>query len=349
MNCKVCDKKLHVSAQLDICMNCRKEIQNKDRIKVTCKICSKEMLDLSSHIIRIHEMSVKDYKEKYNVDKVCYHSDERRRKNSESQKGSLRSEESNKKRSETLRKKHKLGLIDITSHRTNKWREERSKEKLNYYISPEGHKTKKLIKNAAIKQFQETDVWNKDLTKETHPSIMKMSKTLSKTMKENPELQFNYKIAQIRKDGRKFGGEERFEWCLKQAGFVENIDYKYNQPCKVYDPIERKSKRCFYPDFLFKGGYYVEIDGVCHFDKNGKRNEYDNIRDNILQLNGYVKLWRIKHEDLFIKKTLHTTINKMKYWKSVFDKHDWKTETKDINKIENYSILEVSHNVEVSK
>jgi len=142
--------------------------------------------------------------------------------------------------------------------------------------------------------------WSKGLTKETDKRLLKTSINVSKTMRKNPKLQFNYRLAQKKKNGIKFGGEERFEWCLKKAEYIEGKDYVYNKSVKVFDDLSRNSFRYFYPDFLLFGCKIIEVDGVYHDDKEQKL--VDLTRTRILERNGYRLGARISHEEVIKNK-----------------------------------------------
>lgn len=301
---------------------------------VQCKICNKEMKDLTNHIVKIHKMTVVEYKNKFNVSKVCLFSLERRQKISQSLRGKKVPRERVEKMRRTQLKMRKNGTFN--QHIPSK--EER--EKMSN-LKKEFYKTEKGL--IAIDKIRKSLIGKKSPlkgeTKYTSEIVSKVAKSVSKTMRENPKLQFNYRLAQKRKNGKKFGGEERLDWCLKQAGYVEGVDYVYNKPVKVFDSIKRNEYRTFYPDFLLKGNNIIEVDGVCHFSEEGKRNESDNIRTNILKLNGYKMFWRIKHEELMNKENLYKVIKKLQFFRDWIQKQSFEKREITKEEISNSSLL----------
>ena len=247
----------------------------------------------------------KNYKEsRKNI--IC--SIETRKKISEGVKTSFDKNNSRKKISNTLKTKYKNKEIDL-SNRGQNWKNKISLTKKNKTPNEKALIIKKH-NNTCLKKYGMKNspcVW-KGKTKETSDILQRISKSVSRTMKDNPKLQFNYRLAQIRKEGRKFGGEARFEWCLKQAGYTEGIDYVYNKAVKVFDNIKRNKTRYFYPDFLLFGVKFIEIDGVCHDSSESKIK--DELRTRILERNGYRLGCRISHDKITKnKKYMHDIID----------------------------------------
>lgn len=290
---KKCGRKQHIE-------------KNKDRLQ-TCKICSEQMLDLSHHIRSIHNMTAQEYKDKFNVDKLYIPSEERIKKIRESNTGFIWTKEAKQKVSKTLRRKYANGEMP-TYFRTKEWRQKISTTKQNF-----SEERKKEIGRKLSKKLKGKESWSKGLNKNIDERLKRTSENVKKTMINNPKLQFNYRLAQKRKNNVKFGGEERFEWCLKQAGYVEGVDYKYNKSVKVFDVYERKKYRYFYPDFLLFDKYVFEIDGVCHDSIEAK--EYDDLRTRILNSNGYRVFFRFKHDNMMNKSYLSGVIEFLEAFK----------------------------------
>lgn len=331
--CEICNKKLFAHNKHKTCMNCRSlELYNRNnRIIMKCEICGFKGLDLSSHIRCKHNISVSDYKNKFNVKKVCIQSNDRKNKIRIINLNRIVSEDVKKQISKTLKKKHKLKLIDTKSYRTVEWIEKQKQSKLKLY--KEYFKYKEKISSTLKRKYKtgEIKVWNKGLTKDTDNRVKKLSLKIKDIQIKNPKLQINYRLAQKRKKGEMFGGEARLNWVLKRAGFIEGKDYKYNKSIKVYDAFEKRN-RVFYPDFIFSNNYMIEVDGVSHFDLEGKYKKYDFQRERILQMNGCHAFMRIKHEKLFNKDYLHNLIVELKWWRNVLIKD---IEREDLNYYKN--------------
>ena len=258
-------------------------------------------------------MSINDYKLKYNVNTIHHCYDNTKKKIGLKNLNHIVTEDVRQRTSQTLLNLHRIPWSKGKTKETNKRLMHMSEVKKKSFL--EHPEKKEVISNTLKKLYSEgMTTWNKDLTVEIDERLRNSINKMKNTYKQNPRLQINYRLAQKRKNKIMFGGEDKFNWILKNAGYIRDKDYTYNKYVTVYDLI-KKEKRTFYPDFLIKNKYIVEIDGFCH--ENKKAREFDLDRERVLKENGYIFLDRIIHKKLFDKQFLSNKIIEYETYKNL--------------------------------
>lgn len=293
------------------------EIENENY--VICKICHKKMGSISPpHLKYKHNMTIKDYKEKF-PDAVLQSADAtRKRRNKNLGRKVTWANKISRSNKISWQKNPNQG-------RTGKSLSEKARKKLSNKLS--GHEVSDETKIKIGAAGMGRDPWNKGLTKETDSRLMDISKKITEYNKNMPQETRN-KIAQTLKkkyrDGMKISNAKtglrkdlgmsfRSTW---EANYARLLLYKNKDIIYEKDRFslykDDKMKCVYVTDFKIGEKEYIEIKGHAFSNEKWTCNCKRCIRDK-----EKMRLLKDQYPDIKMK-----IIGKKEY-KEIYDKYEY--------------------------
>jgi len=255
---------------------------------VNCEICGKEFKTITAkHLLR-HELTLKEYSNKFPYAELV--SQKTKDLKNSKLRGKARSEETKKKISESNKKSWQ---DNPNQGRTGCPLSDESKKDLSEKLM--GHEVSEETRKKISETGMGREPWNKDLTKEDHPSLQTMSEKAKKWNEENMTDELKEQISKTLKqryaDGMKIphanGGKRedlnmyvRSSWEANYARVLKYCNKKIEYEVDKFVLYKDGKIECTYtPDFKIGEKTYIEIKGHLRSIDNWDCNCKSCIRD----------------------------------------------------------------------